>query len=222
MTVWQHFDAGGWAMWPILSWLCLSVVVFLERALYLFGAHQEVSVFTAAVTKHVEVGDWDRAVRLSDAAKTPLGRITREGLSRAEAGPQAFQAGMDEAALRELPALRRRIDFLALFANLAMLSGLFGTIVGLIKSFGSMGSGSDLSDKSRVLAEGIAQAMNCTAFGLLTAILSLIGFVVLGSWARALEDTVESGTAAVLNAVLSRHGTVNATPPPAFRESDEK
>ena len=45
---------------------------------------------------------------------------------------------MDEAALREMPKINRRTGYRALFANLAMLSGLFGTIIGLIKAFGAV------------------------------------------------------------------------------------
>lgn len=206
MILWRHFEAGGWAMWLILAWLAAAVVVFVQRAVYLFGAHQEAGVFTATITKLVEVGDWERAIMLSGAARTPLGRITRQGLSRATEGPIAFQAGMDEAALRELPALRRWIPFLALFANLAMLSGLLGTILGLIKSFAIVGGeGLDLERKSRVLAEGIAEAMNCTAFGLLTAIVSLVGFALLTRWESAIEEGIEAETVKIFNAVLRRH-----------------
>ena len=194
-------------MWLIVVWLGAAAVVFVQRTVYLFGAHQEVGVFTAAITKLVEVGDWERAVKLSGAARTPLGRITEQGLLRAAAGPRAFQQGLDEAALRELPALRRGIDFMALFANLAMLSGLFGTIVGLIKSFAVVGGeGVDLGVKSRVLAEGIAEAMNCTAFGLLTAIFALIGFALLTQWAGAIEEAIELETTRIFNAVVRRHG----------------
>lgn len=205
MIAWHHFQAGGWAMWLILLWLVAALVVFVQRGIYLFGAHQEAGVFTAAITKLVEVGDWERAIRLSGAAKTPLGRITQHGLMQAGGGARAFQAGMDEAALRELPALRRHIDFMALFANLAMLSGLFGTIVGLIKSFGIVGGeGTDLAKKSRVLAEGIAEAMNCTAFGLLTAIAALLGYALLSQWSRAIEETIDLETVKILNAVVRR------------------
>jgi biopolymer transport protein ExbB/TolQ len=207
MTMWQHFQAGGWAMWLILVWLVAAAVVFVHRSFYFFGAHQEAAVFTAAVTKLVEIGDWDRAIKLSSAAKTPLGRITAEGLAKAHLGPRAFQSGVDEAALRELPAIRRYIDFMAFFANLAMLSGLFGTIVGLIKSFGSVGGeGIDLEAKSRVLAEGIGEAMNCTAFGLLTAMLALVGFALLSWWATAIEEALDLETVKILNAVVRRTG----------------
>jgi biopolymer transport protein ExbB len=207
MTVWQHFQDGGWAMWLILVWLVAAAVVFLQRTIYLFAAHQEVSVFTAAITKLVEVGDWDRAIRLCGAAKTPLGRITQHGLSKASLGARAFQAGMDEQALRELPALRKNTDYMALFANLAMLSGLFGTIIGLIRSFGAVGGESvDPSEKARILAEGISEAMNCTAFGILTAILALLGFALLSRWSQTIEEDIDSETVKLLNAVVRRSG----------------
>lgn len=192
-------------MWLILVWFVAALVVFIHRGAYLFGAHQEASIFTAAITKLVDVEDWERAAKVSGAARTPLGRITQQGMLRAAEGAWALQAGMDEAALRELPALRRGIPYMALFANLAMLSGLFGTIVGLIHSFGVVGGeGLDLERKSRALAEGIAEAMNCTAFGLLTAILALVGFALLSHWSRAIEETIEVETVKILNAVLRR------------------
>lgn len=211
MTLWQHFEAGGWAMWPILFWLLAVVYVFFSKAVYLFAAYQEVNIFTAAVTKFVEVGDWERAIRLSDSAKTPLGRITRGGLLKAPAGVRGLQEGMDEVALYELPVIHSRIGYLALYANLAMLCGLFGTIVGLIKSFGSVGAESvDATQKARILAEGIAEAMNCTAFGLLTAIVAVVGFAVLGAWAQDVEDGIHAETVKIFNAALRRW---NETPP---------
>lgn len=190
-------------MWLILVWLVAVVVVFLERAVYIFGAYQEVSVFSVAIIKLVEVGDWKRAVMLSKAAKTPLGRITGAGLMRASEGARAFQEGMDEAALREIPALHQRVEYLALFANLAMLCGLLGTILGLIKSFGSVGAANiDYSEKSKILSSGIAEAMNCTAFGLLTAIVAIIALVIIRTWVEMIEDGIHAETVKIYNVAL--------------------
>jgi biopolymer transport protein ExbB/TolQ len=205
MIVLHHFQEGGWAMWPILGWLVAVAFTFCRKAVYLFSAHQETSVFTATITKLVEAGDWNRAIRLAGAAKTPLGRITRGGLVHASQGVVAFERGMDEAALNELPTIHRGIEYLALYANLAMLCGLFGTIVGLIKSFGSVGAESvDPAQKARILADGIAEAMNCTAFGLLTAVIAIIGYAILGAWAQRIEDNIHGVTVKISNAVLRR------------------
>jgi len=205
MILWHQFQEGGWVMWLILFWLLAAIYVFTERAVYLFAAHQEVSVFSATITKLVLSSDWNRAIMMCGAARTPLGRITKAGLEKARLGRAAFQQGLDEAALRELPAISRNIGYMALFSNLAMLCGLFGTIVGLIQSFGSVGAESvDPSQKARILAAGISVAMNCTAFGLLTAIVGLLGYSLLTGWSQSIEDDIHLETVKIHNAVLKQ------------------
>lgn len=117
---------------------------------------------------------------------------------------------MDEAALRELPKLSARTGFLALLANLAMLSGLLGTVSGLISSFGAVsGESVDPSQKARILAEGISEAMNCTAFGLIVAITALIGFAILNGLTQQIEDDINEATVRVLNLVVANRQKVN-------------
>jgi biopolymer transport protein ExbB len=91
-----------------------------------------------------------------------------------------------------------------------MLNGLFGTIVGLIKAFGAVGGESvDPSQKARILAEGISEAMNCTAFGLISAIAALAGFAVLNGKTQGLEDDINEASVRVLNLVVSNRQKVN-------------
>jgi biopolymer transport protein ExbB/TolQ len=65
-------------------------------------------------------------------------------------------------------------------AAVAALAGAIGTVVGLVKAFAAVGGESvDPSQKARILAEGIAEAMNCTAFAILVWIPSVIVAFVL-------------------------------------------
>src|SRR4029079_19556157 len=106
--------------------------------------------------------------------------------------------------------------YLALLANLAMLSGLLGTVSGLITSFGAVaGESVDPSQKARVLAQGISEAMNCTAFGLAVAIIGLIGFPVLNGKTQQLEDDINEASVQVLNLVVSNRQKVNMSGLPA-------
>jgi biopolymer transport protein ExbB len=132
-------------------------------------------------------------VKMCSAANAPLARIVQAGLVKVNRPDEEVQAAMDEAALREMPKVSARTSYLALLANLAMLSGLLGTVTGLIKSFGSVaGESVDPSQKARVLAQGISEAMNCTAFGLGTGILGLATFAWLnGKTQNALDDIAE-------------------------------
>ena len=60
-------------------------------------------------------------------------------------------------------------------SNASALTGAFGTAAGLIMAFGAVGGESvDPSQKARVLAEGIATAMNCTSFASLVWLASAV------------------------------------------------
>ena len=86
-----------------------------------------------------------------------------------------------------------------------MLSGLLGTVTGLIKSFGSVaGESVDPSQKARVLAAGISEAMNCTAFGLVTAVPLLFLHALLQTKTTELIDGIETASVKFLNALAAR------------------
>jgi biopolymer transport protein ExbB/TolQ len=64
---------------------------------------------------------------------------------------------------------------LAAVVATAAMFGALGTLVGIVKAFGAVGGESvDPSQKARILAEGIAEAINCTAFGLIVWVPSVI------------------------------------------------
>ena len=215
--LWKHFQDGGWGMYPIVLWSIITIGVIVERALYLYGSSINKEVFLATMQKCILAGDVAKAVKMCSAANAPLARIVQAGLVKVNRPDEEVQAAMDEAALREIPKISTRTGYLALLSNLAMLSGLLGTIAGLIKSFGAVGGESvDPSQKARILAEGISEAMNCTAFGLIVAIIGLIGFAVLNGKTQALEDDINETSVSVLNLIVNnrdkfKNATVSAS-----------
>ena len=208
--MWKHFQEGGWGMWLILFWSIITIGVIIERALTLFSSSINKDVFLATMQKCILAGDVQRAVKMCSAANAPLARIVQAGLVKVNRPDEEVQAAMDEAALREIPKLTARTPFLALLANLAMLSGLLGTVTGLISSFAAVsGDGIDPSQKAKLLAGGIAEAMNCTAFGLIVAILALVGFALINSKTQGLEDDINESSVQVLNLVVTNRQKVN-------------
>jgi biopolymer transport protein ExbB len=208
--MWKHFNDGGWGMWLIVFWSIPTIGVIIERMLYLFGSSINKEVFLATMQKCILAGDVAKAVKMCSAANAPLARIVQAGLVKVNRPDEEVQAAMDEAALREIPKIAQRTGYLALLSNLAMLSGLLGTITGLIKSFGAVGGESvDPSQKARILAEGISEAMNCTAFGLISAITALVGFAFLNGKTQGMEDDINEASVRVLNLVVSNRQKVN-------------
>lgn len=206
----EHYREGGWAMHLILFFLILGLGFTIERAVYLYKSRIDAVQFVATLQKCILAGDLGRAIKLCSASNAPLGRIVKAGLLKANRPDEEVQSAMDETALIELPKIEHRTPFLGLFANLSMLCGLFGTVVGLIGAFGAV-AGADASSKATMLAKGISEAMNCTAFGLLTAITCLVSFAVLNGVTQGLLDDINAATVQVLNLVVNNRSKVNVS-----------
>jgi biopolymer transport protein ExbB/TolQ len=110
--------------------------------------------------------------------------------------------------LRELPVIEKRTGYLAMLSNATTLWGLLGTVTGLIKCFAAVGQVNP-ADKATILSMGISEAMNCTAFGLIVAIIGLIGYAVLNGKTQSLEDDINEASVQVLNLVVSNRQKVN-------------
>ena len=86
----------------------------------------------------------------------------------------AIQATLEEATALEMPALQQNLPVLATMTTLGTLIGLFGTVLGMIKSFQAL-SASGAPDSTE-LSTGISEALVNTALGIATAALALIGY----------------------------------------------
>ena len=200
----QIFEAGGWPMYVnlIISALVLAIIVDRVKVLFIEGRRLSKDNFVAQISGLIISGDYRAALRQCDALPTPLTRIIKAGLVAAPRSDAETQAAMDEASLRELPRLERRTGYLAMLANVATLVGLFGTIVGLIHSFAAVAS-ADPSEKAALLARGISEAMNNTAFGLAVAIPSLLLFSAFQGRTQHMVDDINEGAVTILNLVTN-------------------
>jgi biopolymer transport protein ExbB/TolQ len=200
----RRWEAGRTGMYPILVCLVVAVAIIIERVIVLFfSASINKEGFLRGLKKHIYAGDLDKAINYVAGQKlTPLTNVIKSGLMNVPKGEEEVQAALDEAALRENPKLEARTGYLAMLGNAAMLSGLLGTVNGLIGCFEAVANVNP-ADKATILAAGISEAMNCTLFGLLTAIPALVMFSVLNGRTQSLINDVNETSVAVLNLVVS-------------------
>jgi biopolymer transport protein ExbB len=89
--------------------------------------------------------------------------------------------------------------------------GLLGTIIGLIDAFAGT-AGADASMKSVLLAKGISEAMNCTAFGLITGVSALMGYSVLNGWTQRTIDDINEVSVKIVNLVVGHRSAMREHP----------
>jgi biopolymer transport protein ExbB/TolQ len=88
---------------------------------------------------------------------------------------EALQKELEEATALEMPMMQENLPIIGSIVTLGTLTGLLGTVMGMIKSFQAMSSGDGGADSTQ-LATGISEALVNTASGIATSLFAVIGY----------------------------------------------
>ena len=125
-----------------------------------------------------------------------LGRILSIYKENQGIDPETLELKVDEAILREVPQLEKYHSIIKVFAAVAPLMGLLGTVVGMIVTFQALtlfGTGDP-----KLMAGGISQALVTTMLGLIVAIPLVFLHSVLTSWSTSLIEILEEQSAGLI------------------------
>ena len=194
-AIYDAFVLGGFWMYPILMVQVVTYAIIAERVMALFASRApNLKTRAKAFEEDIKKGQLDRV--LSKAERNPnqdvvtmLARTGAESVMHS-AGKEEIQLKMEELVIEESGRIDQRLGYLPMLANVATLLGLLGTIVGLIRSFSSI-SALDEAEKAQLLAAGISEAMNATAYGLIVAVPALVCFAFLQSRANTLTEDLQ-------------------------------
>lgn len=197
------FSAGGFWMYPILGVQIAAFAIVIERTLTLFLRR---SINQRKRVRHFEEdlkkGQLSKVLKKAESlsSHSSLRKMIEAGTQAAinMGGREEIQAKMDEILYHEQGRLEARIEFLSMLGNVATLMGLLGTITGMIRSFAAIAS-VDQATKAALLAQGISEAMNATAYGLIVAIPTLIMYSVLQNRVTKISDDMTQAALRVFN-----------------------
>lgn len=200
-TLALRFNEGGPFMWIILGVLAVACAVSLERFIfYVFVCRTSGAQSVSLIAKAINEGNTEEAERIAHRNKAPVDVLLAIAVDRFKEGmsEEEIREGVEEAAIREVPKMSQRLNYLALFANIATLLGLLGTIAGLQVSFSSLAA-VEASKKAGLLAQGISQAMNTTAFGLLVAVPCMVLYTILNNTQLRLTKDLDEAVVRLMN-----------------------
>jgi biopolymer transport protein ExbB len=198
----KFFIEGGFWMYPILVAGSVGLAIGIERYIKLSREERANRKIWDQLHPVMVAGDFDAARALVASDKSSVSRLLEAGLERQGTVRRRddIEIAMEEGMMEIIPQLEKRINYIALYANLSTLLGLLGTIVGLIVAFGAVAHASP-AEKSELLSASISVAMNTTAFGLIAAIPLLIIHSYLNSKAGAIVDSLEMASVKTLNII---------------------
>lgn len=172
-----------------------GLVGYVIIALGLFGVLIAVERFIALSTVGLKIGAQRKQLG-QPQDNNPLGRVLGVYHQDPTIDHETLELRLDEAVLREVPALELRLPWLKILAAIAPLLGLLGTVTGMILTFQQItlfGTGDP-----KLMAGGISQALVTTVLGLVVA----IPMVILHSWlhgkSRSMIQVLEEESAGLI------------------------
>ena len=204
-TVVSFFRDGGIFMYPIMLVLAFGLAIALERYIYLSSTRRKNRNLVKQLMPLVKNGDLQQAFKISAASKHAIAYILAQGLESMKSAKRRddVEAAIGESMMEVLPQFEKRTHYLAMFANIATLLGLLGTIIGLIEAFTAVAQ-VDPAMKAEILSTSISVAMNTTAFGLIVAIPLLFIYTVLQTKTNQLVESLEVASVKFFN-LLAKH-----------------
>src|SRR5262245_14276509 len=209
-TIAGFFAGGGAFMFPILIVAAVGTAIALERYVTLTRLGVKNRSAWSQVEPVLSNGDFDAARELTSKDDTAISRLLSMGLARQGAvrRREDVEIAMEQSMMEIIPQFEKRTHYLATFANLATLLGLLGTVSGLIHAFAAVATVNP-AEKANLLSASISEAMNCTAFGLMTAVPIVFAHAFLQTKTRELIASLEMAFVKFLNVLTERQAIQN-------------
>jgi biopolymer transport protein ExbB len=191
-------QAGGLVAWIIVSLGILAVLLIAARSVTLWRAATDCPRLLAQLQPLLGAAGRDRALELCEHSRGAVGRVLRVAVANLDRERSQLEDRVEEAMLAETARLERFGAAINVFAAVAPLLGLLGTVTGMIATFDVItvhGTGDP-----KLLSGGISEALITTELGLLVAIPTLLVGTLLSGRARTIIADMERAALQVVNA----------------------
>ena len=177
---------GGWVVPIILGLLCTVIAMSVERALAISACSGKGNVvkFTENVKAALKAGDIAKAEDLCNKQRGSVANVVLADLKsyrEMENAPiklkekvATIRNAHEEATALEMPTMTMNLPIIATIVTLGTLTALFGTVLGMIRSFAALAAGGGAD--SMALSTGISEALVNTASGIATSWVSVVAY----------------------------------------------
>jgi biopolymer transport protein ExbB/TolQ len=174
-SILEILQIGGFTMYILLFCSLLSVTIFLERIIYYRRrSRTDREEFMSQIKKALDENQIEKAKEICRSDLSPIANIVHSGLEHHRDGGIAISNAMERSITIETAKLEQYTSIVGTVGNTAVYIGLFGTVLGIIRAFHDI-SATGAGGMNIVIA-GVAEALVCTATGLLVAIPAVIVF----------------------------------------------
>ncbi len=184
----EFYHEGGTVGYTITVLLAIGLLIALERLIVLGAMGAKIR----AQEKNMAQPD----------ESNPLGRLLKVYHDNKDADVETLELKLDEAVMRETPKIDRGINLIKMFAAMAPLLGLLGTVIGMILTFQTItlfGTGDP-----KIMAGNISLALVTTALGLIAALPLILVHSVVAAKAKAIFNKLDEQSVGLIAALAEK------------------
>lgn len=199
-------EMGGPFMWPLMVFSVATVALIIERILYIALHDLRVDRIRKPVLDMMARGDTAGAEGFLETLKPSnvSGRILTELVRHAHLGEHLTEKAVEAEAQERIRRLENGFNFLTALASIAPLTGFLGTVSGMIGAFKSIADATEVN--AQLVANGIYEALLTTVFGLIIAIIALIGYNLLAHRVDTFSADITKAVSDIFSAMAVRKG----------------
>jgi biopolymer transport protein ExbB len=198
--MWSIVQAAGWPIWFLILASVVAFALIFERLRALRAGQ-----IVPPTALRQAIGMMDTSSGQAELSQLlgqgSAGAVLAAGVYAAPQGSASMRMAMEDALHLETHKLNRYLPALGTIAAVAPLLGLFGTVIGMIETFGAQ-TPSGMNPAQ--LAHGISVALYNTALGIFVAIVALLAYRFLRSKVEQFVLMIEAAAGRLLREAQSR------------------
>lgn len=181
-TLMERYHAGGIVGYIITGMLAIGLLI---------GFYKIISLTAVGGKMRSQLNNID-----NPSNSNPLGRILTVYQANKTVDTESLELKLDEAILKELPRIEAGINIIKIFAAIAPLLGLLGTVLGMIATFQQItlfGTGDP-----RIMAGSISMALVTTAQGIIAALPLILMHSIVAGRSKSIVHILDEQTAGII------------------------
>ncbi|AMR31141.1 flagellar motor protein MotA [Mucilaginibacter sp. PAMC 26640] len=207
---------GGVIVPIIMSYLLMVIVFSIERFVVIGKASGtgNVETFVKKIQSLLNAGNIDAASAACDTQKGSVANVIKSGLKKykemevdqsmdVDQKTLAIQKDIEEATALEMPMLEQNLTIIATLVSIGTLTGLLGTVIGMIKAFGALAASG--APNQSALSNSISEALINTALGIGTSAVSIVMYNLFTSKIDKLTYAIDETGFSIVQTFAASH-----------------
>lgn len=196
---------GGPITWIQAILIFFGMVLIFERLFFFQTTRLKEADLLTGLANHLRNRAYHEAIYESERVQGPMGRVLHTIVTRYQLSRSELRGVAEDAVGLELPKIENNLRGILALVFLAPLSGMLGTVLGMMDVFIQVSDGGGFSTQAK-MAQGLFESLTTTVIGLATALGIYVCYIYLHGRASQMVTRLDAAAVNLVNIIIdARH-----------------